>query len=168
MKEEWRKFRDSNYSVSNKGNVRNDVTGHPIKPKNTQGYNSFVVHDHGKRTYIFTHRAVGELFIPNPENKSQINNVDGNKRNNNVSNLEWVTQEENLEHAYRTGLIRKNPEPKRPTMDHRLRPIICTTINERFNGIVKAADYYGLTVNGIGKVLSGERNHVHGLHFEYL
>lgn len=68
---------------------------------NTSGYAS--VRLPGKNHLV--HRLVALAFIPNPDSKPQVNHKDGNKRNNNVSNLEWVTAEENMKHAGDVGLI---------------------------------------------------------------
>ena len=64
----------------------------------------FVYLQYGKLTRLCLHRLIAKHFIPNYENKPEINHIDGNRKNNAVSNLEWVTRSENQIHAFKTGL----------------------------------------------------------------
>jgi len=62
----------------------------------------------GKRITVSIHRLLAIAFIPNPENKPQVNHIDGDKLNNKLSNLEWVSHKENLVHASNMGLLKGN------------------------------------------------------------
>lgn len=75
------------------------LTPHP-DPK---GYMKIRTSVDGKKTNIKVHRAVAEAFIPNPFNKPQIDHIDGNKSNNSVDNLRWVTNRENYDYSYANG-----------------------------------------------------------------
>lgn len=67
----------------------------------SKGYLRVYLSKNGKRKHHKVHRLVARAFIPNPENKPQVNHIDGNKKNNSITNLEWVTDEENKEHQKR-------------------------------------------------------------------
>ncbi len=62
---------------------------------NNKGYEFVCLWKNGKRKCCKIHRLVAEHYVPNPENKSDVDHIDGNKSNNNVSNLRWVTHQEN-------------------------------------------------------------------------
>ena len=68
------------------------------------GYKKVELYKDGKRKSFKVHRLVAIAFISNPDNKPEVNHIDGNKINNNIDNLEWVTSSENTIHAYETGL----------------------------------------------------------------
>lgn len=94
------------YSISDDGQVRNNERNKILKFGSEQGYsmvNLSVGNGVMKRRRV--HRLVATAFIPNPDKKPYVNHKDGNRSNNNVSNLEWVTASENAIHARKTGLI---------------------------------------------------------------
>lgn len=94
--------------VSNYGRMRNTKNNHIYKlHKNDRGY-LIVNISLGSRENTKTfrvHRVVAETFIPNPENKPQVNHITGDKTRNEVWNLEWCTEKENTAHAIKTGLV---------------------------------------------------------------
>lgn len=77
---------------------------------NSFGYLQYVT----RNFCVRAHRIVATLFIPNPDNKPEINHIDGNKLNNCVSNLEWCTRSENVTHAIRTGLMERKHGEQHP------------------------------------------------------
>lgn len=109
MKEQWHNIPqyEGIYQVSNLGNVKN-LKNKILRPMNDGNYLNIDLYKNGKRKRYKIHRLVAETFIPNPENKSQVNHIDGNKLNNCIENLEWCTPKENTRHAFKTGLAKVN------------------------------------------------------------
>jgi hypothetical protein len=93
------------YKISNFGNVWS-VKRKMFRVPSVIGRGYLQVHIFisGKRKCFMVHRLVATHFIDNPENKPQINHIDGDKKNNHYKNLEWCTESENVKHAYSSGL----------------------------------------------------------------
>ena len=102
------------YQISNLGRVRSlaraTTSGKVLKQMKKHGYMNVCFSKNNVDKYFRVHRLVALAFIPNPENKPTVNHIDGNKANNNVSNLEWATHSENETHSYRS----LGKKPNRP------------------------------------------------------
>lgn len=101
------------YSISNLGNVRNNVTNYILNPFLTdRGYLQVSIgfSSRDKRITVNVHKLVARAFVENPKSLPFVNHIDGVKTNNMASNLEWVTPSENNEHAVKMGLIKSGED----------------------------------------------------------
>ena len=78
-----------------------------LKLANFKGYFSVNLTLNGFQKLYLVHRLVAKAFIPNPENKKEVNHLNGIRNDNQIENLEWATRSENSQHAYDTGLRKK-------------------------------------------------------------
>lgn len=121
-----------------------------------------------KKRSRLVHRLVIEAFIPNPENKPTVNHIDGNRKNNCLSNLEWATWSENNKHAYLTGL--NNPSKNLPKHN---RPVDMLDLEGNilmsFNSITEASLYIGKSLSPIYGVCAGYPKHhtAHGYKWKF-
>lgn len=101
----WKQYLNTNYSVSDDGQVKNNKTNKILSQSTQQDYKHVTLNIDGKQKRMRVHRLVAEVFLDNPQNKPYVNHKDGNRGNNSVENLEWVTPAENTQHAVLTGLF---------------------------------------------------------------
>lgn len=98
---------ESDYSINKNGDVFNKARNKKRAiVKTPKGYLCVGLTNENGRKNVFIHRILAQIFIPNPENKPQINHKNGIKTDNRIENLEWVTNKENREHAIKHGLNR--------------------------------------------------------------
>lgn len=108
---------EGRYQVSNLGRIkrlylktrfgtRNKIYPEAICNVHLAKIGYYMIHM-GKKNRMYLHRAIAIAFIPNPNNKTQVNHINGIKTDNSIENLEWVTIQENIAHAFKTGLMTK-------------------------------------------------------------
>ena len=155
---------------SNFGNVKSFVrykNGRVLHytSDNSSGYARVIIY--GRKLQV--HRYIAELFVPNPENKPEVNHIDGNKHNNRADNLQWVTRSENQKHAYKLGLQKPSEKQKQAARQ--------TCLNKRikvyqydnsgnllniFESQKQAAEQLGVKTSTISRILNGQRSNRHG------
>lgn len=177
--ETWKDIEGYNqaYKISNKGRVlsvsrtvrENSIHG-KVKTKemilsqreDQKGYMRVYLNDNGRTKFVSVHRLVAIAFIENPENKPQVNHIDGNKKNNNATNLEWCTNSENQIHAYKLGLNKQTGRSGRKKI-----PVVAVNSSNRneqywFDSINDAAQKTNTHPQNIRKVMLGERKTANG------
>jgi hypothetical protein len=140
------------YNINTQGDIFNRQTGYKLSPvKTKKGYLKILLYDNsGCRRTKLVHRLVAEAFIPNPENKPQVNHKNGIKSDNRVENLEWCTKSENELHAYKNRL-KPNISHIRE-WNHRELGLFCGTIQDliRFD-LSNTLDHRRLSELALGK-----------------
>lgn len=157
MEEIWKDIKgyEGKYQVSNLGRVKSlkryKRYGNTIKLyediilKQGKVYNYSIVNLCKNKTIknFRVHRLVAQAFIPNPQNKQQVNHIDGNRQNNNVKNLEWCTSKENITHSYK----KLNRQPNKPWLNkfgkENPNSKIVYQINKSTNDIISV--FYGIS-----------------------
>lgn len=154
------------YMVDKNGNVYSHWSKRLLKAgDNGIGYLQVALSardKHGKIVVRFKkiHRLVAMAFIPNPENYTDVNHKDGNKKNNHVSNLEWCTHSENVKHSY-DMLGRVDDKSKI------MKPVICINTGKVYNSAVEAAKELGLFTSNISMICNGKSKSTNGYRFKF-
>lgn len=152
---------DTKYAISNKGNLINVRNSKKLKTRiNKHGYEEVQLSTNCKRRTYRIHRLVAISFIDNKDNKPYINHIDGNKLNNSIENLEWVTAKENDTHARGNGFKVQNKPIKAISMDGQDVLI--------FESLSECVRYFNTNTGSIHRVLKGKRNYHKNYKFMYL
>ena len=162
--EQWRAVEGyPEYEVSNLGRVKGH--GKIMKPyKHRVTYKMVDLYKSGKRVARgMVHRMVANAFIPNPDNKPEVNHIDGNPSNNRVDNLEWVTHYENHLHAHRTGLI-----PEKNRMKRTGKFTLDGVLLETYISMSEAARKNGIRYQDVQKMCSGIKKSYDGYTYKII
>lgn len=155
-----------NYFISEDGKVWNSKKNLFLKHMINRGYCQIILCRHSKHKTFKIHRLVALAFLPNPENKREVNHKDGNKENNHVSNLEWNTRSENNIHRYASGLFSVTEKMRRQSQINGLNnkgkvqkrfTILNTDTGIYYDNITEAAKTINITDAALGRKLHGKR-----------
>ena len=146
------------YEISSFGNIRSldkkwlvsqhklaSKKGKNLIPDVSNGYSHIKLWKEGKFKWFQLHQLVATAFIPNPGNKKFVNHINSNRSDNSISNLEWCTQRENLQHASRMGRLKFV----------NAKAVICNQTGEIFASCKDAANRIGINYHTLRAYLNG-------------
>lgn len=154
---------EGRYKVSNTGKIYSTISNKCLALRiNKSGYSQINLYKDCDRQMFSIHRLVAQAFIPNPENKPQVNHIDEDKTNNTSSNLELVTSKENKNHGTR---LYRSAMKKRKS-------IRCTNIESGevivYDSQISASNDLSIEITYINNVLRGRQKTTGGYTFEYV
>ena len=159
--EHWKVIPDTDgmYYISSHGRVYSTKRNILLKQiPNRRGYLQVTLYKKGKSKTSLVHRLVAQAFIHQPyKEQNTVNHIDGDKTNNHIDNLEWVTLQENIDHAFKSGL---HGSPKRP--------VLCVELNTVFKSVNEAGKHLGVSPRNIHNVCNGTRKHTGGYTWKFI
>ena len=156
-----------NYVIYHNTDVMNTNTGRVlVQSKNPKGYKMLVLSKDGITKTKLIHRLMYEAFIGDIPEGMQINHIDGDKTNNNINNLEAITQHENILHAVRTGIIKSGSDS---ILSKAVLKIDCITglLLKKYGSAREASKDTGVANSAISSVCNGKRITAGGYKWEF-
>lgn len=152
----WKPIKDyPHLLVSRAGNVWTTIYNRELHPLVTnRGYLRVNLSKDKTVKRVHVHRLVAEAFIPNPDNLSEVDHIDGNKLNNTVENLQWISHSDNMRKACKGH-------------DMKSKPVICIETGKVYKTIKDANRELHIPEAVVSAIVRGEYTSYHGLHFEY-
>ena len=178
------------YEISNLGSVRSlprevpflngtvrKLKGKILKPlKDKNGYQYVYLAKSGSQKFKFVHRLVAEAFLGDAESL-EVNHIDGDKSNNSVTNLEWITHKDNIVHSFETGLHSKpltchmkeiSKLGNKISIQKSSQPVVCLTDNLAFISQNAADRYYGYYLGSVCDAITNREGRFKGKLFRKL
>lgn len=157
------------YTINKLGQVKNSKNKILKSYLSNSGYLFFNLKEDKKQKGIFLHRALAFAFIEKDSTKDFVNHIDGNKLNNNLSNLEWCTKSENTKHCYKLGLkiatVKDIWKGKTGKLHNRSKKVICVEDGKEYGSMSEAERYYGLGQSSVSWSIKHKKP-IFGMHFE--